>query len=245
GLNSPLDLPVALQVSSDTYFYRLGAKFFETGAQQPLQDMARTFGFGRRTGIDLPSESPGLLPTVRWKKQAFKDSEFPLDRSWKPGDSINLSVGQGNLLVTPLQMAVSYAGVATGEVPTPVLGRRVLDGSGAALRSFTATQTAKPVAASAASLEPIREGLRLAANESGGTSSAIFAPIPDEFTVAGKTGTAEQVGGEDHSWYVGYAPADAPEVVVSVIIERGGTGADAAAPAVCDSVAAALGFDAS
>ncbi len=243
--HGPVTMPVALQVSSDTYFYRLGAKFFETGARQPLQDMARTFGFGRKTGIDLPGEAKGLLPTVRWKKRAFKDSPFQLDRVWKPGDSINLSVGQGNLLVTPLQMAVSYAGVATGKVPTPALGRRVVDRSGEALRSFAGVQSARPVAASAAALETIREGLRLAANEHGGTSASVFSSVPGQFTVAGKTGTAEQLGGEDHSWYVGYAPADNPRVVVAVIIERGGTGASAAAPAVCEGIAAALRYDAS
>lgn len=238
-----ISLQQALQVSSDTFFYQLGADFFETGEQTPLQDTARAYGFGRRSGIDLPSEASGLVPTPEWKKRHFANTGAPTDRIWKPGDSVNLSVGQGNLQVTPLQMAVAYAGVATGMVPTPTLARRIAGPGGDALQTLGAGRQPRPLGVAVATLDPIREGLVLAANVSPGTAASVFSGVPEQYRVAGKTGTAEQFGGEDHAWFVGYAPAEDPEVVVAVIIERGGTGATAAAPAVCDTMAAVFEFE--
>lgn len=133
-----VDLRRALEVSSDTFFYQLGERFYRDGTRTALQDEARRFGLGGATGIDLPgADEHGLVPDPAWKRGAFRESPDPLDRSWKPGDSINLSTGQGNLLVTPLQMATAYAAIANGgRLVTPTIGRSVIDSSGRQLRSL-------------------------------------------------------------------------------------------------------------
>lgn len=239
-----LDVRRALEVSSDTFFYQLGDRFYREQGRERLQQEAVRFGLGRPTGIDLPGGGEaGVVPDAEWKRRAFRASPDPLDRTWKPGDSINLSTGQGNLLVTPLQMARAYAAVANGgRLVTPTLARRVLDASGNPLRSF-ASGPGHLVGLAPETLDVLRDGLLAAANQPNGTSSAVFAKLPERVRVAGKTGTAENETTVDHSWYVGYAPARAPRIVVAVVIEQGGQGANAAAPAVCQTMAAYLKFD--
>ena len=235
-----VNLPTALEVSSDTYFYQLGDEFYQA-AGSPLQEEARSFGLGERTGLDLPGEIDGLIPDPAWKRQNFAGPPFTdLDRSWKPGDTINLSVGQGYLGVTPLQMAVAYAAIANGgTVPTPSVGRRVLDPNGRELRELASGKPTKSIDVSPDNLAAIRDGLYRAANGTGGTSTSVFGFLPLDRKVAGKTGTAEQVEGkEDHSWFVGDAPYDDPRIVVAVVIEAAGTGSSAAAPTVCRTIAA-------
>jgi penicillin-binding protein 2 len=235
-----VDLPTALEVSSDTYFYQLGDEFYrEQGS--PLQEQARRFGLGERTGLDLPGEVEGLIPDPAWKRQNFAGAPFTdLDRSWKPGDTINLSVGQGYLNVTPLQMALVYGAVANGgTVHTPTVGRRVLDPNGRQLKELASGKPTSTIDVSPDNLASIREGLYRAANGVGGTATSVFGLLPADRKVAGKTGTAEQVAGqEDHSWFVGYAPYDDPKIVVAVVIEAAGTGSSAAAPTVCRTIAA-------
>jgi penicillin-binding protein 2 len=241
-----VDVRRALEVSSDTFFYQLGDRFYRDGNRSDLQAEARRFGLGRPTGIDVPGgDEAGIVPDPAWKRRAFKGSPDPLDRSWKPGDSINLSTGQGNLLVTPLQMATVYAAIANGgRLVTPTIGRRVLSPSGRALRNLAEASAAREVGLAPETLDALRDGLLAAANDHDGTSTAVFGGLPDSARVAGKTGTAENETGVDHSWYVGYAPAEAPRIVVAVVVEQGGQGANAAAPAVCQTMAAYLRFDA-
>src|SRR5262249_1446632 len=123
--NSQMTLPTALGASCDTYFYELGYRFYKLPAvrRHPFQEWASRFGFGRNTGIDLPGELPGLLPTPEWRKAAYTaktdPKEWRVDRLWKPGDSIQLAIGQKDLLVTPLQMARFYPLVAHGGRPRP------------------------------------------------------------------------------------------------------------------------------
>lgn len=235
-----VDLPAALEVSSDVYFYKLGDEFYlDRGT--PLQEEARRFGLGDATGLDLPGEIDGLVPDPDWKRQNFAGAPYTdLDRSWKPGDTINLSVGQGYIGVTPLQMAVAYGAIANGgTVYTPSVGRRVLEPNGREVRELSSGKSTSSIEVSPANLEPIREGLYRAANGVGGTATAVFGALPEDRRVAGKTGTAEQLEGkEDHSWFVGYAPYDDPQIVVAVIVEAAGTGSSAAAPAVCATIAA-------
>jgi penicillin-binding protein 2 len=235
-----VDLPTALEVSSDTYFYQLGDEFYRaTGS--PLQEESRTFGLGTHTGVDVPGEIDGLIPDPAWKRKNFAGPPFTdLDRSWKPGDTINLSVGQGYLGVTPLQMALAYGAVANGgTVHTPSVGRRVLDPNGRELQELASGKQTQAIDVSPDNLASIREGLYRAANGVGGTATSVFGLLPADRKVAGKTGTAEQVEGrEDHSWFIGYAPYDDPKIVVAVIIEAAGTGSSAAAPAVCTTIAA-------
>lgn len=237
-----VDLRRALEVSSDTFFYQLGDRFYRDGARTDLQDEARRFGLGKATGIDLPEgDEDGLVPDEAWKRRAFRSSPDPLDRSWKPGDSINLSTGQGNLLVTPLQMARAYAAIANGgRLVTPTLARRITDPSGRPLRTMSRVGPGQSLGLSAETLDALRDGLIAAANGHDGTSAAVFGRLPASARVAGKTGTAENETGVDHSWYVGYAPAQSPRIVVAVIVEQGGQGANAAAPAVCQTITAYL-----
>jgi penicillin-binding protein 2 len=219
-----LALRQALTVSSDVFFYQLGQYMNEKG--MPLQKWARQLGIGRKTGIDLPAEEPGRLPTPRWRDRWYKHGLT--DRPWSVGDNINLSVGQGDLLSNPLQMAVAYAAIANGgRVLRPRLGLRIEDASGQALQQLDAP-TARRLKISKANRDAILEGLHGAANGPGGTSTPVFEGFP--VPIAGKTGTAEHVGKADQSWYVALAPYPNPKYVVAVTDEAGGFGADTAAP---------------
>ncbi|MGE3137929.1 MAG: penicillin-binding protein 2 [Thermoleophilia bacterium] len=240
-----VDARRALEVSSDTFYYQLGDRFYRDLPRTALQDEARRFGLGAPTGIDLPGgDDEGVVPDLPWKLSAFRDSPDPLDRTWKPGDSINMSTGQGNLLVTPLQMAVAYAAIANGgTVVSPTIARRLEDSTGRSLRSLVGSRPTRAADLAPEVLDTLRDGLVAAANAPDGTSTAVFGALPERFRVAGKTGTAENETGVDHSWYVGFAPAQDPEIVVAVVIEQGGQGANAAAPAVCSTMAAYFRFD--
>jgi penicillin-binding protein 2 len=219
-----LSLVPALTVSSDVFFYQLGRDMNEKG--MPLQLWAHRLGIGRKTGIDLPSEIAGRLPTPHWRDTWFKKKLT--DRPWSVGDNINLSVGQGDLLANPLQMAVAYAAVANGgRVFRPRLGLRIEDAAGRALQQLDAP-TARRVKIKPEFRTAILEGLRGAASAPGGTSTPVFEGFP--IPIAGKTGTAEHIGKPDQSWYVALAPYPNPRYVVAVTDEAGGFGADTAAP---------------
>jgi penicillin-binding protein 2 len=216
----------ALQVSSDVFFYKMGAQL--NGLKgQPLQRYARKLGIGRRTGIDLPGEFKGLLPTPQWRDQLYK--EHKTDRPWAIGDNVNLAVGQGDLQATPLQMAVAYSTVVNGgKVPRPHVGLDVEDAAGRTLQRID-PPPARHVNISSTNRQAILDGLHLAASAPGGTSADVFGGFPRP--VFGKTGTAERPGQDDQSWYVCYVPDARRPIVVAVTVERGGFGAEAAAPA--------------
>lgn len=214
----------ALEVSSDVYYYTLGDRMYP-GTE--LQDWARRLGIGRATGIDLPGEREGLLPTPGWRNQLYR--EDLTDRPWSAGDNVNLSVGQGDLQADPLQMAVAYAAIANGgTVPRPHVGLRVEDTAGRVLREMKAPSP-RHVQIDPEWRETILAGLHDAAQGGSGTSTAVFGGFP--IPVAGKTGTAERPPYADQSWYVVLAPYPDPEIVVAVTFEEGGFGADTAAPA--------------
>jgi penicillin-binding protein 2 len=222
GHGSP-DLAAALAQSCDVYFYNVGYAFYNRAGTE-LADWAERLGLGKVTGLDVPGEVGGRVPTPEWRKEYFTD---PIDQLWKPGNSINLSIGQGDLEVTPLQMAVAYAAIANGgTVVQPHLGQKILSPEGKLVRKL-GTGKPKKIGMSATTLDAVRRGLRLAATD--GTSAAVFASYP--VAVAGKTGTAEVFGKSDYAWYASYAPADDPRYVVVVLIEQGGHGGTAAAPA--------------
>ena len=241
-----ITMPVALEVSSDTFFYQVADNFFRR-ADSPLQEWSTRFGLGSPTGIDLPqgAEAPGVVPTPAWKRQTFSGPEFgEIDRIWKPGDTIQLAIGQNFLEVTPLQMARAYGAIANGgELVTPTLVRRVVSPSGREERNLLAARERRDVGLSESTIETLQAGLYRATNGGGGTATAVFGGLPADAKVAGKTGTAEVPPKQDHSWFVGYAPAEDPEIVVAVVVEHAGTGANAAAPAVCQVITAHLGAD--
>ncbi len=214
----------ALTVSSDVYYYTLGDRLYP-GTK--LQEWAHRLGIGRDTGIDVPGELPGLLPTPAWRNELYR--EKLTDRPWSAGDNVNLSVGQGDLQASPLQMAVAYATIANGgKVPQPHLGLQVEDSAGRVLRELEFPST-REVRIDPEWRDAILAGLHDAAQSGEGTSYVVFGGFPVD--VAGKTGTAERPPYSDQSWYVVLAPYPNPEIVVAVTFEQGGFGADTAAPA--------------
>jgi penicillin-binding protein 2 len=226
GINASLNLRQALSISCDTWFYRLGAQFYwrQVAGYPEIQRWARLLGLGHPTGLDIPGESHGIVPTPAWLKRNFRAA---WQRIWYEGYSVNLSIGQGYLAITPLQLAVAYSALANGgTVVRPHVGKAILDAANRPL----ATLKFRPVRRlHLVDLSTIRDGLYSAAHDAGGTSAAIFGSFP--VPVAGKTGTAQVPSGSDDSWYASWAPAYNPRVVVVVLIEHGGFGAEAAAPA--------------
>jgi penicillin-binding protein 2 len=222
-----ITMPTALQVSSDVYFYKLGLAA-DDAEGLPIQEWAANLGLGSATGIDLPAEVDGLIPTPQWRNELYEAGDT--DRPWSVGDSINLSVGQGDLQADPLQMAVAYATIANGgSVVRPHLAQRIEDPAGRVVQEFDPAPRGQ-VTLQQSYRQAIMDGLHAAAMEPGGTSYPVFGGFPVE--IAGKTGTAERgLYEEDQSWYVAVAPYPDPEIVVAVTIEEGGFGADAAAPA--------------
>ena len=227
GINASMSLPEALQISCDTWFYQLGEMFYARQASTGGVDMQRwahALGLGHTTGLDLPGEAAGVVPTPAWLRRTFTQ---PWQKIWYEGYSVNLSIGQGYLAITPLQLAVAYATLANGgAVVRPHLADAVLDSSGLVTRKLSFPPRSRLVLHD---LWAIRDGLYAAAHSPGGTSAPIFSSFP--IPVSGKTGTAQVPNGSDDSWYASWAPSDSPRYVVVVLIEHGGFGAQAAAPA--------------
>ena len=222
-----VDMTSALQKSSDVYFYLLGLEMWETNQ---LQDWAAKLGIGDETGLDLPGETEGLVPSKKWRDDLF--AEGGTDRPWSAGDNIQLAIGQGDLQTNPLQMAVAYAAIANGgTIVTPHVGMEVEDAAGRVLKEFD------PKARRRVRIDPtyraaVMEGLHQAAQAPEGTSYGVFGGFPIE--VAGKTGTVERDGRGDQSWYAVVAPYRDPKIVTIVTVEEGGFGAEAAAPVALD-----------
>ncbi len=239
GAYGAIQLRKALQVSSDVFFYILGQRSEEQG-KEAIQDWASKLGIGSASGIDLPVEEDGTLPTPAWRNQLFDDGET--DRPWSVGDSVNLAVGQGDLQATPLQLATAYATLANGgSVVRPHLADHVEDELGRPVREYD-PEPGRQVDIDPAYRQVILDGLRDAAMLDGGTSFSVFGSFPIE--IAGKTGTAETSSGIDQSWYAAIAPYENPRYVVVVTIEGGGYGVDSAAPAARDILLPLLDLEA-
>jgi penicillin-binding protein 2 len=246
-VSEQMTLPTALAASCDTYFYELGWRFYKLprDRRHPLQEWAAKFGFGTRSGVDVGPEASGLLPTPEWRQRTYTRRTdrccWQVDRLWKPGDSIQLAIGQKDLLVTPLQMTRFYALIANGgRLVAPHVLRDVeqpgSNGTPARVLPVRAFPAPQPTNVDSQALDVVRQGLLYATHATDGTSSAIFGSFP--VSIAGKTGTAEKVvdipgyrGLMDQSWWCGYGPAEDPRIVVCVLIENGGHGGTAAAPA--------------
>jgi penicillin-binding protein 2 len=220
----PLTLVPALEVSSDVFFYELGWKMWDTGQ---LQRWAGKLGIGKESGLDLPGETEGLVPSRSWRNQLYEEGET--DRPWSAGDNIQLATGQGDLQTNPLQLAIAYAALGNaGTLVTPHVGMEVEDAAGRVLKEFDPKPQRK-IKIDPAHRTAIMEGLHQAAQGSQGTSYGIFGGFPVE--VAGKTGTAQRLGHADQSWYAILAPYPEPRIVTVVTMEEGGFGAESAAPA--------------
>ena len=228
--NGPIDMSTALQVSSDVYFFSLGLHAEASGKGGQIQDWAHAYGLGQKPGIDLPAASAGLIPTPAWRNRVYRSHKNPyIDRPWNQGDNVNLAVGQGDVMVTPLQLARAYAALANGgTLVRPHVGGRIVDVNGKTVERIKPPPK-RHLKISDETRSVILGGLERAAMEPGGTSYSVMGGFP--FPVAGKTGTAERgEGQEDQSWYSVVAPYGDPEIVVTVTVEHGGFGVESAAP---------------
>jgi penicillin-binding protein 2 len=234
GKHGYVDLERAIAKSCDVYFYGLAATI---GAEH-IADFMTPFGYGQLTGIDISGEKPGLLPSPEWKRKAFKR---PQDQIWFPGETVNFGVGQGYLLVTPLQLAhVASVLAERGKSfrPRLVTGVRDLDGN---VKQMAVAQMPSIDGIATDAWDLVLRGMMGAATY--GTAAAISKGA--SYTIAGKTGTAQvfTVGQNekyveknvaerlrDHAWFIAFAPADAPRIAIAVLVENGGFGASAAAP---------------
>lgn len=225
-----VDLHKGLVESCDVYFYQLGQKL---GIDR-IAHYARALGLGERTGIALDHEKSGLIPDTAWKKKRF-------GQPWFPGETPSVSIGQGYVSVTPLQMANLIATVANGgTLYRPWLVRKVKSLDGRLIREYE-PEIIRSLDLKETTLENVRRALQDVVNNPSGTGGRAKSNI---VAIAGKTGTAQvaemkgaMVKSEylpynirDHAWFVAYAPAEKPEIAVVVLIEHGGHGASAAAP---------------
>jgi len=204
----------ALAESCNVYFYELGQKL----GIEKIHDFGDRFGLGRLTGVGLSGEEAGILGNSEWKRKHRGEQ-------WYPGDTISVSIGQGLLAVTPMQMARMIGGVATnGKLPTPTL--------------VLGSQKLEPIGLRPTTLRLLRAGLADAVSRGTATRAT-----DGTFTVAGKTGTAQVYkhsagidadklpkAERDHAWFVGYAPADKPRIAFAIVVENGGHGGTIAAP---------------
>jgi len=230
-----LSLAQSIVDSCDTVFYNWASEFyrrFKRGGGEKLQDYARGFGFGQKSGLELPFENAGRVPDEGWLKSVNRQLPklFPY-ATWLPGYTINMSIGQGDLLATPLQIANSYAAIANGGILyQPHVAQKIMDAN-KVVRTVQPRQI-RNLDINAANMDGIRRGLEGVATS--GTAKDAFAGFPfDQVPIAAKTGTAElqQIPPKQpYAWFVAYAPANDPKYVVAVMLEEGGHGGETAAP---------------
>ncbi|MDQ2787091.1 MAG: penicillin-binding protein 2 [Chloroflexota bacterium] len=205
--------------SCDVVFYTVGKKLDDTDPYI-LPTYARQFGLGQLTGIQGVAEQPGVVPDPKWKRDTQNDG-------WSTGDAINLSIGQGYLLVTPLQMANIYNSIANGgTIWQPRLVSRILNVDGSVYKDYPPVEKGK-IPTSAANIAVMQQALLQVTTTPTGTATSVFTGFSPP--IAGKTGTAEQAG-DPHSWFASYFPAQNPQIAGVVMIEAGGEGGANAAP---------------
>jgi penicillin-binding protein 2 len=239
----------ALKVSSDTYFFETGERDFHHGGNV-IQNMALKLGVGRETGIDLPADPAGIVPEAKWREERNKLQEKCLHEKhhkpceivaeiapWRVGDNMHLAVGQGDLVTSPLQMAVAYSTLANayekggeGTVITPHLGMEVQEPNGGLFESLK-FPARRHVHFSYSNLHDVMEGIHDATSQTGGTSADVWNGWNQaEHPVYGKTGTAERTGQVEQAWYMCYIADPKRPIVIAVTVEQGGFGDQAAAP---------------
>ena len=240
-----LDVIGGIAHSCDVFFYETGGGFEETGFEglgvTRIAEYARWFGLGQPTGIELPAEVAGLVPTADWKRLTFGES-------WSTGDTYNLSIGQGFLQVTPLQMLNAVNAIANdGILYRPQIVHHVTDAEGNIVEPFE-PEVIRRVPVSSENLALVRQGMEAAVAYGTAPKAQL-----EGIRVAGKTGTAQfcddimcGVGFQapEHAWFTAYAPAEAPEISVIVFLYNGGEGSVAAVPVAHDILAHYFGLDA-
>lgn len=203
--------------SNNVVFYQLGYKLYEKYKGEKLAWTARQFGLGSKTGIDLPVEKKGLVPDEDWKKSTFNEG-------WYPGDSVNLSIGQGGLLTTPLQLIDFVSAIANGGILyRPQLVDKILGPDGEVLNDYKPDVRDK-LPFHSTTYKILRQGMTAVANSEYGTASKIFKDFPVK--IAGKTGTAQTgTSRPNHGLFAGFAPENDPEIAVLVFLENGNSSA--------------------
>ena len=220
------NLEGALIVSCDSYFYDVSYLIHKRGKEE-LQFWSRKMGLGAKTGIDLPGETKGRIPDKKWKAEFNKT--WPENQTWFPGDTVNMAIGQGDLLLSPLQLASIYSIIANeGLIPNPHVVKEVITTDGKKAMVVEAKEL-KKLDVPANDFATIERGLRKATTVADGTAFGAFLGFP--IPVAGKTGTSEVAGKDDYAFFAAYAPVNDPKYVISVVIEQGGHGGSAAGPA--------------
>lgn len=206
-----------LEALSDALAHSCNIYFFHAGlvlGGEPLAEECHRWGLGKQTEIGIEGEAPGLVPNRRWKWQTFH-------QPWYDGDTLNFSIGQGYLLITPLQAARMVAVLANGgKLVKPRLIKRI----GLEEVAYSEGQT---VIAAPRILKEIKEGLRRVIADPTGTGQLSFS---NQIGIAGKTGTAENPQGAPHAWFIGFAPIEEPRIAFSIFLENGGSGGHSAAP---------------
>ncbi|QWT17061.1 penicillin-binding protein 2 [Collinsella sp. zg1085] len=218
--------------SCDSVFYDIGKAFYyDEKNSEGLQTLFSRWGLGVKTGIDLPGEAEGRVPTPEWKHDYFSNWSDG-DRAWNPGDILNIIIGQGDILVTPLQMASVYAGIARGgtQFVPHIFHSAISQDSGQDAVRYTPKEHIRANLHDPDDLSFIQDALQGVIYEETESIAKHFRNM--SVTVAGKTGTGQKNGKDDFAWFVAYAPVEDPKYVVAVLIEQGGFGGVAALPAL-------------
>lgn len=213
------DVGKALQESSNTFFFWLMDRIVNTKGIDRWHELASSFGLGQKTGIDLPNEAAGILPDSTYLNRILGKG------NWGLGDQMSLGVGQGFLSVSPLQMAVMVSGIANGGYRVqPHIIQAIKKSDGTVL--LTETEREKIEWVDQWELDVVIDGMRRVVTEGSGRYYADL----DSIKIAGKTGTAQNPHGEDHGWFICFAPMDDPKIAVAVLVQNGGYGSISAAP---------------
>ncbi|MDO4501653.1 MAG: penicillin-binding protein 2 [Coriobacteriia bacterium] len=239
-----LDFHGGIVNSCDIVFYDIGKNFWDAGTSQggnipdtAMQDEIAKYRFGELTGIDLAGEEAGRIPSAKWKAEHYRD--VPEEAVWRGGDLTNMAIGQGDVLISPLQLAVAYGGIATGKLMKPHLLKEVRNSQGDVVVSFEPEVVAEPDVQEQ-HLKTVREALHGVATENEAVA-ALFSRYGID--AAAKTGTAEVQGKGDYAWFACYAPYEDPKYVVTCVVEQGGGGSAVAAPLGSKIMNYALQYD--
>lgn len=227
-----VNVQTGITYSCDVVFYEIGKGFYYSDDPEALQDTLEQWGLGSREGIDLPNEGYGRVPTPAWKEEYFSSSSADA-RAWQGGDDTNLAIGQGDLLVTPLQMTCVYAGLALkGTVWKPHLLKSVRSDVGSGSVIAYKNQVNYQIDVDETYIDLVHAGLKGVIYDESEAQASHFTNLSVQ--VAGKTGTAEVTNGTPTGWFVAYCPIDNPQYVVAANIEHSGYGSEGALYVVRD-----------